>query len=222
MPSLARYLVDTETTTTHTLQELLFNLPYVHRTYCLTYQGQSELFFPLRDCTYVFDSKTKEAFLSAKLSTHYSTKRFMKRLPPGLVQDPTDEKCSAIRSSARERIKRAIVTSNEDMANLISLNRVIRQDLSYINGVQTLWYAKATVAGPARLNRSPLTMALAAMHRLSEICRYRPLQLDKFLSGQRNWLLSEFVNMAPAQYIDGIASEITGHQFMLPNVRPAS
>lgn len=60
------------------------------------------------------------------------------------------------------------------------------------------------------------------MHRLSEICRYRPLQLEKFLAGQRNWLLSEFVTMAPDQFIDGIAAELTGHQFMPPNVRPAT
>jgi hypothetical protein len=222
LPSLAKYLNDTETKTTHTLQELLFNLPYIHRTYCLTYRGQSDMFFPLSDCLYVFNSTTKEVFLSAKLSIHYSTQRHIKKLPTGFVKDPTVTNYSVIRSSAGVHVKRAMITSSNDIASLISLNKSIHQDLNYINGIQTLWYAKANVAGPARLNRSPLTITLAAMHRLSEICRYRPLQLDKFLSGQRNWLLSEFINMAPVQFIDGIAAEITGHQFMLPNVRPAS
>ena len=45
LPSLATYLGDTETRNIHTLQELLFNLPFVHRTYCLTYRNQAELFF---------------------------------------------------------------------------------------------------------------------------------------------------------------------------------
>jgi hypothetical protein len=57
------------------------------------------------------------------------------------------------------------------------------------------------------------------MHRLSEICRYRPSELDSFLNGQKNWLLSEFVAMSPNQFLDEIACEMTGHQVMTPNVR---
>jgi len=60
------------------------------------------------------------------------------------------------------------------------------------------------------------------MHRLSEICRYQPLFLDSLLSGQKNWLLSEFIEMSPAQFIDEIASEMTGYQFLIPNVRQVS
>ena len=60
------------------------------------------------------------------------------------------------------------------------------------------------------------------MHRLSEICRYQPLQLKSLLEGQKNWLLSEFIQMSPIQFIDEIASEMTGYQFLVPNVRPAA
>jgi hypothetical protein len=60
------------------------------------------------------------------------------------------------------------------------------------------------------------------MHRLSEICRYQPFQLESFLSGQKNWLLSEFIEMSGGQFIDEIASELTGHQFLVPNVRAAA
>src|SRR4051812_26852549 len=55
-----------------------------------------------------------------------------------------------------------------------------------------------------------------------EICRYRPLELASHLSGQKNWLLSEFIQMSPVQFIDEIASELTGHQFLMPNVRSAT
>lgn len=51
------------------------------------------------------------------------------------------------------------------------------------------------------------------MLRLSGICRYRPLELAAFLAGQNNWLISEFVFMAPEQYLDGIASELTGRRY---------
>jgi hypothetical protein len=99
------------------------------------------------------------------------------------------------------------------------LNPRQREDLVYIAGTQTLWYLKGRVPGGRRLDRSPLTLTLAAMHRLSEICRYRPLELAAFLAGPYNWLISEFVLMAPEQFLDGIASELTGHQFLLPSVR---
>jgi len=105
---------------------------------------------------------------------------------------------------------------------MAALNRQLRSDVVYIAGSQTLWYIKVAAAGGRPLNRSPLTLTLAAMHRLSEICRYRPLELAAFLRGQRNWLLSEFALMAPEQFLDGIAAELTGHQFLLPNVRPAA
>jgi YaaC-like Protein len=78
------------------------------------------------------------------------------------------------------------------------------------------------VRGPKRLARSPLTMTLLAMHRLSEICRYKPMELASFLAGQKNWLLTEFIRMAPPQFVDELAAELTGLQFMAPNVRPAT
>src|SRR5262249_25760550 len=36
-PALSQYLGEAETKTTHSFEELLFNLPCIHRTYCLTY-----------------------------------------------------------------------------------------------------------------------------------------------------------------------------------------
>lgn len=93
----------------------------------------------------------------------------------------------------------------------------LRTHLYYINGTQTLWYLKTD--GGHGIDRRPMTLTLAAMHRLSEVCRYRPSDLLSLLNGQKNWLLTEFVSMAPPQFLDEIACEITGHQIMIPNVR---
>jgi hypothetical protein len=57
------------------------------------------------------------------------------------------------------------------------------------------------------------------MHRLSELSRYDPLSLRVHLDRQHNWLLSEFISVAPRQFIDEIASEITGCDFMVPGIR---
>lgn len=222
LPSLASYLGDTETRTTHTLQELLFNLPFVHRTYCLTYPAQPDLFFPLSDCIYVHDTVTKKAYLRAQLSEEFSDRQHVEKLPPAFLQDSAASMPRAIRSAEEEMISNETLTSAADVECLTRLNRRLRPDLQLISGSHTLWYAKAIVSGPNRLNRSPLTLTLAAMHRLSEICRYRPLRLAELLAGQQNWLISEFAMMSPDQFLDGIATEITGHQFMVPNVRPAT
>jgi hypothetical protein len=57
------------------------------------------------------------------------------------------------------------------------------------------------------------------MHRLSELTRYRPAELASLLNTQKNWLLTEFIEMSPQQFVDEIAAEMTGHQILVPNVR---
>jgi hypothetical protein len=221
--SLSAYLGDTEASTIHDLKTLLFNLPFVHRTYCLTYRSQSDLFLPLQNCRYVFDSQNRTVYLEASLSDDFAAPHYLRQLPPSFSPDParhTDRR--AIRSVEFASVARRTLPSAADRAAVLNLHRHVRRDLQYINATQTLWYLKGRVAGPSNLQRSPLTISIAAMHRLSELCRYRPMELASFLAGQRNWLLTEFVLMAPEQFLDGVASEMTGHQFLLPNVRPAT
>ncbi|WP_434347508.1 YaaC family protein [Myxococcus virescens] len=223
LPALATYLGDTDPRNSYSLQEILFNLPFVHRTYCLTYKTQEDLFYAVTEPAYKFDTNTSEAYLSAYISRDFAHQKYMKALAASFVADPGGNDPRAIRSTATARISQAEITSSADMASLNALHRTLRRDLHYIAGAQTLWYVKAAnVPGPARIDRSPITLTLAGMHRLSEICRYRPVELDAFLSGSENWLLTEFVLMSPEQYLDAIAAEITGHQFLLPNVRIAT
>jgi uncharacterized protein (UPF0332 family) len=221
LPALSAYFGEAEAQTIHSLKEIFFNLPFIHRTYCLTYRSQPDMFIPLTDCEYVFNSKAKEMYFRAQLSKDFARRSFLNQLPPTLVKDPLGSGVRAIRSTAAMPVKNRNLTK-ADKRTLVMFNRQLRTDLQYIAAVQTLWYAKGVVKGPRRLGRSPLTLTLAAMHRLSELCRYRPIELATFLSGQQNWLLSEFIQAAPTQFIDGLASEITGHQFMAPNVRPAT
>jgi hypothetical protein len=221
LPSLAAYIGDTELTSIHSLQDLLCNLPCIHRTYCLTYRSQKDLFIPLRKCRYVVDRTTGTAFLVGEISENFPTST-LSRLPINFAAMPS-EGPRAFRSTATIAMTRPMRPTAANVAEIKLLHKALRRDLQYIDGAQTLWYLKATSnAGAKRLARSTLTISLAAMHRLSELCRYRPIELASFLSGQRNWLLSEFVQMAPPQFIDEIAAEITGHQVLTPNVRPAT
>jgi hypothetical protein len=145
----------------------------------------------------------------------------VKRLLPTFIVAPNVGP-RAIRSKATMHWRKPGRPTTTNIQQLINFNRTLREELNFINGAQTLWYLKTSVAGPSRLKRQLPTLILAAMHRLSEICRYQPLQLEKLLAGQKNWLLSEFIQMSATQFIDEIASEITGYQFLVPNVRSAT
>lgn len=221
-PALSHYLGEAETAVTHSLEELLFNLPCIHRTFCLTYRNQQDMFIPLTECRFVFDGASSSGYFSAKLSQDFVGSKFMRRLPPTLVADSSVNDGRTVRSQTTVALATSALNEDAQVSSIDDLLKGLRPDLNYLAGAQTLWYAKAVVRGPARLKRSPITCTLLAMHRLSEICRYRPMELASFLSGQKNWLLTEFIRMSPPQFIDEIAAELTGQQFMIPNVRPAT
>lgn len=221
LPSLSTYYGETEVSLTHSLQELLFNLPYIHRSYCLTYPRQTDMYIPIKNSEFVINKDTRKAFFRAWLSKDFSNGHVVKRLPPEFILDLKQNGGYIIRSVAEVPFSTPSRATLNDERNLITLHNRLRHKLFYINGSQALWYIKSHAAGPRKIARFPATITLAIMHRLSEISRYKPLELRAFLEGKQNWLLSEFIQQSPNQFIDEIASEITGHQFLIPNVRTA-
>ncbi|WP_119460500.1 YaaC family protein [Rhodospirillaceae bacterium SYSU D60014] len=218
LPSLSLYFQESETECIHSVREILFNLGFVHRTYCLTYTSQAEMFLPIKNCGYVFDPVSKVVFFQAQLSKDVAHIRLANRLPASLIPDPETGRL-AIRSSVSIPWSKPSNPTKDELNKLTVLHRSLRMDVQYIAGSQTLWYVKTMTRRPRRLLRYSPTLVLAAMHRLSEICRYRPIELSSYLDGPHTWLLSEFLSMSPKQFLDEIASEITGHQFLVPNVR---
>ena len=215
VPALSGYLNESETSLTHSLEDLLYNLVFIHRTYCLSYPRRTEIFLPLKGGEYVRDTASGEVWFQALAVEDIDWKSFKKRLPAGFVA--RTDGAVGIRSAGSIVWTSTSKPSSAELVALAGLNQLLRTHLHYINGAQTLWYLKTD--GHYRIARQPITLTLSAMHRLSEICRYRPSELDSFLNGQKNWLLSEFVAMAPSQFLDEIACEMTGHQVMIPNVR---
>jgi hypothetical protein len=55
------------------------------------------------------------------------------------------------------------------------------------------------------------------MHRLSELSRYDPILFSGHFNVNHNWLLNEFIKTSGSQFIYGIASELTGLEFMKPD-----
>ena len=214
-PSLASYFGESLIPNIHSLKTLLRNIVAVHRTYSLTFSSERELFAPLKSAKYVHDDATGLVGLEAEISDGASWPSVSRRLPGGLIRHPEGGRkfisASTVPWASHEN------PSGPEVASLQGLHRDLRKSLHYLNGAQTLWYARLN--GQDRLDRQALTLNLLAMHRLSEICRYRPFELHSFMQGQSNWLISEYISMSPAQFIDEISAEITGQQIMIPNVR---
>lgn len=215
-PSIANYLQDSDQKTTYSLKEILLNIPWVHRTYCLTYPTSDDLFIPLTECRYVRDPLTNNAYLEARIGSDFQIAEIESHLPASFTKIDDDGRikcntmCSIIGGNA---------LTAADVAEISRLNLKTRRNIFYINGVHTLWYLKLSRNGFPIIDRSTITLTLMAMHRISEICRYRPVELASFLGGNENWLLTEFINLSSDQFFDEVASEITGHQFLAPNTR---
>jgi hypothetical protein len=222
LPALSAYLGETESVKIHSLKDLLFNLPYIHRTYCLSHPSQTEMYIPIKKAEFVMDKTTKEAYFRAVLSNDYANRHVINRLPANFIRDVARMDQFAVRSQSSISFSKPERPTEVDLENLRVFHKEMRHDLQYINGAETLWYIKSRPANSSGINRFPTTITLAVMHRLSEISRYNPLELDVFLSGEKNWLISEFIQQSPMQFLDEIASEITGFQFMTPNVRTAT
>lgn len=216
-PALCRYYGDTEVKKEHSLQALLYNTVFVHRTYCLTFRSHQDLFVPLRRCTYEVEPLTNQVFLTASFDKTVDASAAFKRLPPSFSRDVGES--ARIRSNESVHWANPRRPTSADLTALGALHQRLRLDVHYINGAQTLWYLKGTSKKPSRIARYSVPVVFMAMHRLSEICRYNPISLTSLLEGQANWLLSEFIQSALEQFVDEIASEITGEQFLIPNVR---
>ena len=97
-------------------------------------------------------------------------------------------------------------------------NQKYRRYFSYIRGPKRLWYLKRTelhnAQGADVINLSDLTINMAVMHRVSEIARYKPEQLNRLMKSKENWLLHEFIALALDQFIDELAAEITKQDIM--------
>ncbi len=216
LPAISTYYGETETNVTHSLEDMLYNLVHVHRTYCLTYPRRRDIFLPVRSPEFYRDDATGETFFEATVVGDVDWEAYRKNLPAGYQHYPRGVQ-RIIRSVASVMLTTGNDPPTADLDQLRILNRSIRSRLKYIRGSSTLWYLKMT--SPTEIAREPVTLMLGAMHRLSELSRYHPAQLSALLNGQRNWLLNEFIAMSPSQFIDEVAAEMTGHQVLVPNVR---
>jgi hypothetical protein len=67
LAELCRYLNETSNYEEYSLKDLLYNLPYIHRAYNLTYKSQPELFIPISEPKFVKKTKSTESWFCAAI-----------------------------------------------------------------------------------------------------------------------------------------------------------
>ena len=222
LAALSRLLEEEEKEDEHTLTEVLSNLPFIHRAFRHTFRSHPELFIPIGNVGYR-KSQEDYVWVTASIEGRFADGRSLSTLPQQFEVDRVYKPECVIRTkrSVKWYGRRASVEEQEKArSRLMTYHRKLRQHLVYIASTPDLWYIKRDVAGAKNLRRYTLTLIMAAMHRLSELSRYDPKGLMKYLDGKENWLLTEFIELAPTQFIDELVCEMTSLEFGPRGVRP--
>ena len=202
------------------LKNVLYNIPFIHRAFTTTYSDRN-IFIPLTDPHFVTSKKSNEAWFAARISDkQYQDPRIIQSQRGWEIS--TSEHGSTefwIRRKRRFRWKHGQRAQN--MAKLQRYHCKIRRDVKYIFGQTAMWYLKRNPKDQKIYHWPIPALILIAMHRLSELCRYDPKRLSRHFESQQNWLLAEFLNLAPINFIDNISCEITGRNLMAPGYRSA-
>jgi hypothetical protein len=214
-PAFCSYLGEPVSSEKFTLKDILYNLPFVHRAYTLTFTSQPEMFIPVDNPTFVRKERSSEAWFRCSIrEKRYQSEKTV-NIIPGFERDLAIVDEYVVRAKKRFKWKRGDSEQN-NLQRLILYHQGIRKRVFYIKGQSRLWYLKRDESPKGSIARSATTLTYAALHRLSEQARYTPDRLARHFDARHNWLLSEFLDRALDQFIDQISSEITGNDFMPP------
>jgi len=220
LAGLCSYFGETCNGEQYSLKDLLYNLPFVHRCFNLTFPtGYQEIFIPIYNPQFVFKDNSRQAWFCAELPENYRSQHTLNKLIPlGFERDLGDQNKYVIRTKKRFEWHRSGLKKANNLLVLTNYHSKLRKKIHYIYGTNTLWYIKRT-GQPNCIDRHPLTIMFASMHRLSELARYDPTVLHRHLELKQNWLLSEFIKGSSIEFIDQIACEITNQNLMQPAIR---
>jgi hypothetical protein len=222
LAEVSRLLEEEEDSDEHTLTDILSNLPFIHRAFRYTFRSHPELFIPLRNVVYRRDDQNY-VWVTARIEGRFADGRSLSTLPQQFEIDLGYTDDCVIRTKKRVKWFGRNASRDEQQRARLRLetyHRKLRQHLVYISAAPDLWYVKRDMAGAKNLRRYTLTLIMSAMHRLSELSRYDPKGLMRYLEGKENWLLTEFIELAPMQFIDELVCEMTSLEFGMPGIRP--
>lgn len=196
------------------LKCVFYNMPFIHRAYLLTFTSSTNQFVPITESHFVRKEQSYEAWFEATVHQRY-TKNLESVLPDQF------ERCKNVKTSfvirEKKRFKWFHGNQNKSIKNLTSYHNKIRKHFFPIFSPENRWYLKKNSASNNHIDLPQLVLIYSALHRISELSRYDPIRLSKHFNTQHNWLLTEFLRLAPAQFIHRIAAEMTGNEFLVPD-----
>lgn len=215
LPELCRYLKEPDNAGKRfTLKELMWQMPFIHRAYCLSYKGSTELYIPLMNNCFMRKDRSREAWFQAEIERRYVNSHTENSICPGFEMFQEGGRFLI-------RRKRRFKWSGRDIENSLiqfsNYHKQIRRRIVPIYSSENRWYLKKSISGHDKIVSSQLVLIYAVMHRLSELSRYDPIKFSRHFEVNHNWLLAEFIKAAPSQFVYGIASEITGLEFIRPD-----
>lgn len=222
LPDLCAYLGESTQKHSYTLSDILWNIPFIHRAFRLTFPSSTDLFIPLEGARYVKNAGTSEAFFIAQVMPRFADGRMLTNIPNSFSSFKEADGKTFIRRKKRFcwwKGQTNALQKNGAEKRLIHYHGQTRRVVVNISGNRDLWYLKRHQPKNNVGMRHTIVLMFAAMHRLSELARYDLAGLDRHLAGKANWLLSEFIHGSADQFVDQIASEITGCQFWPLKVR---
>jgi len=218
LPELSNYYEFNLIPGRYSMAELLYNIPCVHRAYCITF-SKSEIFVPIMKPTFVKKDNSKDAWIKFEVDGRYANKKALKYLPTKFQKDEGVSESYTIRT--KKRFEWDIHKSKDQRIRVLEkYHEKNRKHLYYIYGDSKLWYIKKQLNGNENFNQAPSAVLIfSVFHWLSELVRYNPKLFSDYMASKQNWLLHEFINNALDQFVDEISCEITGEDIMCTGYR---
>lgn len=201
---------------TFDLRRIFRNVVSVHHAYNRTYRSDSSqpLFLRLRNHRFCEDdagSVVLQAVIEAEEFRGQSQGLISHRLRNFLTED------FSIIESQKDKI---LIQSNQAASSpspndLEELNRNLRERIDGIwTGTDSRFYLRKQLADT--LPWPQICRLFAGMFYFGRRVRYDPKTVRSLLEHQQNWLVSEFIEVAPIQFLVSVAGELTGDYFSTP------
>lgn len=111
------------------LKDVLYNIPFVHRAYTITFRGSQNLFVPISDARFVRQNGGQEAWFCATIrEPRYQKDAFILK-QRGWERDKSERDRFVIRSKRRFRWQVRGTPKVTRMTNLIKNHQKIRRDI---------------------------------------------------------------------------------------------
>lgn len=210
------------------LLHLLEQVVAIHRTYMLATDAEGS-FTKLRDPEFRVNKETKEVWARLKFRdedyNHSLTHTKLKDDPEfraffHFVEEPQDhakksdgEKNDSEKHDCFEQISPAVYRQTTETAirelRLQLKGLKIHQLILYDEDSYRFYYC---IPKKSEIRWPQIIPMYAVMFTFSSIVRYRPGHFEKLLEGKYGWLINEFINIVPRQFLMLMTNEITKTQ----------